>query len=55
MSQNFNEQILRNCLLCTLLFRRHVCFSNLTDTPSREVLLAARKTVFNHLKYHQLM
>ena len=31
-------------------FRRHVCLSNLKHTPSRELPLTARKTVFSHLK-----
>ena len=30
-------------------FRRHVCLSNLTHAPSRELSLTARKTVFSHL------
>ena len=33
-----------------LLFRRHVCLSNLKHAPSRELLLTAHKTVFSHLK-----
>ena len=33
-----------------LLFRRHVCLSNLKHPPSRELPLTARKTVFSHLK-----
>ena len=31
------------------LFRRHVCLPNLKDSPSRELPLTARKTVFSHL------
>ena len=34
-----------------LLYRRHVCSSNLKHSPSRELPLTARKTVFSHLKY----
>ena len=34
-----------------LLYRRHVCPSNLKHSPSRELPLTARKTVFSHLKY----
>ena len=33
-----------------LLFRRHVCLSNLKHALSRELLLTARETVFSHLK-----
>ena len=33
-----------------LLFRRHVCLSKLKHSPSRELPLTARKTVFSHLK-----
>ena len=33
-----------------LLYRRHVCSSNLKRSPSRELPLTARKTVFSHLK-----
>ena len=33
-----------------LLFRRHVCLSNLKHSSSRELPLTARKTVFSHLK-----
>ena len=36
----------------TLLFRRHVCLSNLKHSSSRELPLTARKTVFSHLKQH---
>ena len=32
-----------------LLFRRHVCLSKLKHSPSRELPLTARKTVFSHL------
>ena len=32
------------------LFRRHVCLSKLKHSPSRELPLTARKTVFSHLK-----
>ena len=38
-----------------LLFRRHVCLSNLKHTPSRELPLTARKTVFSHLKSWKLL
>ena len=34
----------------SLLFRRHVCLSNLKEAPSRKLPLTARKTVFSHLK-----
>ena len=34
----------------SLLFRRHVCLSNLKHAPSRELPLTARKNVFSHLK-----
>ena len=34
----------------SLLFRRHVCLSELKHSPSRELPLTARKTVFSHLK-----
>ena len=39
-----------------LLFRRHVCLSKLKHSPSRELPLTARKTVFSHLnlKYLQV-
>ena len=33
-----------------VLFRHHVCLSNLRHEPSRELSLTACKTVFNHLK-----
>ena len=33
-----------------LLFRRHVCLSNLKHSPSRELPLTALKAVFSHLK-----
>ena len=33
-----------------LLFRRHVCLSNLKHSPSRELPLTSRKNVFSHLK-----
>ena len=33
-----------------LLFRRHVCLSNLKQALSRKLPLTARKTVFSHLK-----
>ena len=33
-----------------LLFRRHVCLSNLKHAPSRKLPLTVRKTVFSHLK-----
>ena len=36
-----------------LLFRRHVCLSNLKHALSRELLLTARETVFSHLKLCQ--
>ena len=36
-----------------LLFRRHVCLSKLKHSPSRELPLTARKTVFSHLKRSQ--
>ena len=41
---------MRNRLLFTLLFRRHVCLSKLKHSPLRELPLTARKTVFSHLK-----
>ena len=34
-----------------LLFRRHVCLSNLKHLRSREMLLTTRKTVFSHLNW----
>ena len=33
-----------------LLFRRHVCLSNLKHVPTRKLPLTASKTVFSHLK-----
>ena len=36
-----------------LLFRRHVCWSELKRSPSRELPLTARNTVFSHLKDFQ--
>ena len=33
-----------------LLFRRHVCLCKLKHSPSRELPLTARETVFSHLK-----
>ena len=36
-----------------LLFRRHVCLSNLKHALSRELLLTAREPVFSHLKLCQ--
>ena len=32
-----------------LLFRCHICLSNLKHAPSRKLPLTARKTVFSHL------
>ena len=51
ISENFNEYILRNRFLTVpLLFRSHVCLSNLKHAPSRELPLTATKTVFSHLR-----
>ena len=33
-----------------MLFRHHVCLSNLKHAPSRKLPLTAHKTVFSHLK-----
>ena len=38
-----------------LLFRRHVCLSNLKHSPSRELPLTGRKTVFSHLKLSSIL
>ena len=37
-----------------MLFRRHVCLSNLKHAPSSELPLTARKTVFSHLKVNEV-
>ena len=56
MLQNFNEQICRNCFLCTkccFFATMFVCQSHLKQAPSCKLPLTTRKAVFSHLKQGQ--
>ena len=48
-------KFLMNQFCVPLLFRRHVCLSNLKHAPSQVLPLTARQTVFSHLKSQGIM